>query len=446
MVRKSLRFAGSLALLCTALQAAAAESAGDLTPFGAERAGNADGSIPAWDGYLQQMPANWKIGDPDPLAGEKPLYSIDASNVDKYLDQLPPGQVAMLKTYPGYRLDVYPSHRSCGFPKVVAERTQKYAGQSRIAADGWRLENAAGAIVPFPQPRSGIEAVWNYKTRYMGKGRRYQSSLLLKEANGGLSEFKQWNYELYPHSDPALEPGAEEGKFETKQLYEILTPPSRAGELYLIHSFMGEPQDAWIYFPGQRRVRRAPSFAYDNPIAGSDGLYMVDQIHMYSGAPDRYDFKLLGKREMIIPYNNYKLAESTNKYADLLGKDYLNRQYSRYEKHRVWVVEATVKADKRHSFAKREFFFDEDSWSLQAVAIYDAKGNLWRSQDNSLAASPQLGACLNVGWENYDLVARRYLADDFFQEGEKLDLNAVDDGAIDDKMFTADALRRQGER
>ncbi|WP_121379079.1 DUF1329 domain-containing protein, partial [Pseudomonas aeruginosa] len=84
----------------------------------------------------------------------------------------------------------------------------------------------------------------------------------------------------------------------------------------------------------------------DNPIAGTDSLYFVDQINMFTGALDRYDFKLLGKQEMVMPYNSYKLIDKSNKFEDLIGQDYLNRDVQRYEQHRVWVVEATVKADK----------------------------------------------------------------------------------------------------
>ncbi|MCT9826658.1 DUF1329 domain-containing protein [Pseudomonas veronii] len=438
--KKSFYVLGCLALISMS------QAWAQLTPFGADKAGNAEGTIPAWDGYLKQMPKDWKLRDPDPLAAEKPLYKIDASNVAQYIQQLPPGQVALIKQIPGYFINVYPSYRSCGFPQMVAERTQKFAGQARISADGWSLENAAGAAIPFPEPKSGIEAIWNYKTRYMGKGRRYQSSLMLPEKNGSISEFKQWNYEFYPHSDPELKVDSEAYGVESKSLFEIITPAARAGEMYMIHAFMARPQDAWIYFPGQRRVRRAPSFAYDNPVAGSDGLYMVDQIHMYTGAPDRYDFKLLGKREMITPYNTYRLSESGNKYADLLTPESLKPGLKRYELHRLWVVEATVKPDKRHTFAKRVFFFDEDSWSLQHVDTYDAKGNLWRVQDHSLTVAPELSSCLNAGFEMYDLVAKRYLVDDYMQESELVDLKAGDTGEISDKTFNPNELRRRGER
>ncbi len=434
----------------TGLQAATSVDASrlgrDLTPIGAEKAGNADGSIPAWDGGLTQAPAGWTPGHGDPFAADKPLYSIDAGNLAQYQAQVPEGQAALIKTYPGYRLDVYPTHRSCAVPAEVAERTRANAGQSRIGSDGWRLEQAVGAAVPFPMPQNGVEVLWNYKLRYMAKARRAQISLLMREKGGALFEVKQWANEYYPYNDPAVKSPADTGGIEAKLLYDVISPSSRAGEIYLLHAQLDRPQDAWIYFPGQRRVRRAPSFAYDNPIAGSDGLYFVDQINMYTGALDRYDFKLVGKKEMVVPYNSYKLVDKANKYQDLIGPDYLNRDVQRYEKHRVWVVEATVKADKRHSFAKRVFFFDEDSWNLLHVDMYDAKGNLWRVQEGTLWADPEIQACTSMEYVAYDLIARRYIADSFTQEGEVLDLTAGLQGRIDDKLFNPNELRRRGER
>ncbi|MFK0342122.1 DUF1329 domain-containing protein [Pseudomonas asiatica] len=418
----------------------------DLTPTGAEKAGNADGSIPAWSGGLTQAPAGWSPGHGDPYAGDKRLYSIDASNVAQYQAQLPEGQVALIKAYPGYRLDVYPTHRSCAIPAEVARRTQDFAGQASIGADGWRLEHAAGAAVPFPQPKSGIEVLWNYKLRYMAKGRKAQISFLRREAGGGLTEVRQWASEYYPYNDPAVKAPADTDDIEAKLLYDIQSPSSRAGEMYLVHARLDQPQNAWIYFPGQRRVRQAPTFAYDNPIAGSDNLYFVDQINMFTGALERYDFKLLDKREMVVPYNSYRLVDKSNTYDKLIGEHYLDRDAQRYEKHRVWVVEATVKADKRHSFAKRVFYFDEDSWSLLHVDMYDAKGNLWRVQEGSLWADPEIQACTSFEYVSYDLIARRYIADGFTQEGAALDLTAGLQGRVGDKLFNANELRRRGER
>ncbi len=418
----------------------------DLTPVGAEKAASKDGAVPAWDGGMTKVPAGWKPGRLDPYKDDKPLYSVDASNLDKYADKVPPGQAALIKAYKGYKLDVYPSHRSCPAPDIVAERTKKNATYARIGDDGWRLEQAYGAGVPFPIPKSGVEVLWNYKTRYTGLGRRAQIAALMPDKDGSIVETKQWFFEMYPFNDPKTTTLKDVEGIDSKLLYDVLTPPSRAGEGYLIHAYLDKPQDAWIYFPGQRRVRRSPTFAYDNPIAGFDNLYFVDQINMFTGAPDRYDFKLVGKKEMIVPYNSYKLIDKKNKFKDMLGPEYVKRDFMRYETHRVWVVEAAVKGDKRHSFAKRVFYIDEDSWALLHVDMYDAKGNLWRVQEGSLWAAPEVGACMSYEYQMYDLVARRYVTDNWTAEGEVLDLTAGKEGRVNAATFSQDELRRRGER
>ncbi len=417
-----------------------------LTPFGAEPGGNKEGTIPAWSGGLKQAPPGWKPGRVDPFKDDKPLFSIDAGNVDKYADKLPAGQVALIKAYKGYRMDVYPSRRTCGFPDWFAERTRRNATYAKTSADGWKLEQAYGGGLPFPIPKNGFEAMWNYKIHYQGTARRLQISALLPEKGGGYVENKQWFYDWYPFLNPKVNSPKEVNNVESKQIYEVLTPPSRAGEVYLIHTFHDAPADAWIYFPGQRRVRRAPTFAYDNPIAGFDNLYFVDQINMFIGAMDRYDFKLIGKKEMYVPYNSYRQIDKSIKFKDYLGPDYVKRDVMRYELHRVWVVEATVKPDKRHSFAKRVFYIDEDSWALLHVDMYDAKGNLWRVQEGSLWASPDIQACVTLEQQMYDLVARRYALDNQTQEGEVLELEASNRDNYNDNFFSADSIRRMGER
>lgn len=451
MFKRTLLFSALLACwgLSTAQAATSAELeqlGKQLTPFGAERAGTVDGSIPAWEGGLARAPAGWEPGHGDPYGADKVLFSVNAQNLAQHQAKLPAGQIELIKAYPGYRVDVYPTHRSCTFPDAVAQRTKQFAAQSKVGADGWQLEAAAGEAIPFPLPVSGVEAMWNYKLRYIAKGRQFDAAFLMRDKGGTLTQVEQKSYEFYPYNDPAVKAPADTGNIEAMLMYDLLSPSSRAGEMYLVHAQLDKPQDAWIYFPGQRRVRRAPSFAYDNPIAGSDSLYYVDQINMYTGALDRYDYKLVGKKEMIVAYNSYKLVDKSNRYEQLIGQDYLNRDVQRYEQHRVWVVEATVKADKRHSLAKRVFYFDEDSWALLHVDMFDAKGNLWRAQEGSVWANPQIQACTSIEYVSYDLIARRYIADGFTQEGKVLDLTAGLEGRVNDKMFNSDELRRRGER
>ena len=104
---------------------------------------------------------------------------------------------------------------------------------------------------------------------------------------------------------------------------------------------------AWQYLPGQRRVRRAPTISYDTPNPGATGLMTYDDVFMFNGSLDRYDWKLIGKKELYIPYNCYKPQLKVPLTEKCLG-GHPDPEYWRWELHRVWVVEGTVKPGKRH--------------------------------------------------------------------------------------------------
>ncbi|MCD6681818.1 MAG: DUF1329 domain-containing protein [Burkholderiaceae bacterium] len=429
-------------------EAEAARLGKDLTPMGAEKAGNKDGTIPAWDGGITKAPANWKLSDPrvDPYKDDKVLFSIDASNVDKYKDKLSEGQQTLIRTLPGYRMDVYPTHRSCGYADSVYKRSAENARVARLKDGSWELENAVGGGVLFPVPKNGAEAVWNHKLRIQSEGRIEHYSTLFSAKSGDFSQLAQNQWVTYPlHMDK--DKSFDELKMsEANILNEVVSPAARAGEMILVHWFMDRGSDAWLYFPGQRRVRRAPSFAYDNPVPGYENLETVDQYPMYAGAMDRYDWKLVGKKELYVPYNSWKLIDKSRKYKDIYLPDYVNRDLMRYELHRVWVVEATLKEGMRHIFPRRVMFIDEDSWTLLLTDLYDAQGKVWRVQEASLWVAPEIPACVSQEFVGYDLNVGRYIAETATQEAAPTDWLAGREGRINPNMFSPDELRRRGER
>ena len=141
-----LQLKAGLAVACSlAITMAWAQSSGVLTISGAEKAGSADGRIPAYSG-VQSAPAGWapgKVrGDYSPYKSEKPLFTITAENVDKYATNLTPGQLAMFKQIKNYRMDVYPSHRDCGYPEWIQENTKKNVGAAKLDASGNHLVSA----------------------------------------------------------------------------------------------------------------------------------------------------------------------------------------------------------------------------------------------------------------------------------------------------------------
>ena len=408
-----------LSLLASSVMAAvsadeAAKLGTTLTPLGAEMAGNADGTIPAWTGGL---PKNAGTVDArgflqDPFASEKPLFVITAENVEQYKDKLTPGQLAMFKRYPqSYRMPVYPTHRSATVPDSVIEATKRNATNTVMVQNGNGLANFDTAN-PFPIPQNGLEVIWNHITRYRGGSVKRFVTQATPQANGSYSLVYFQDEFTFPTSLTDYDPSKPSNiLFYFKQ--RVTAPARLAGNVLLVHETLNqvkEPRLAWLYNAGQRRVRRAPQVSYDGPGTAADGLRTSDNFDMYNGAPDRYEWKLNGKKEIYIPYNTYKLDSPDLKYADVIKAGHINQDLSRYELHRVWHVTATLKQGERHIYAKRDFFIDEDTWQASAIDHYDGRGTLWRVAE----AHNQYYYNHQVPWYTvetlYDLLSGRYLA------------------------------------
>lgn len=359
-----------------------------LTPVGAEMAGNADGSIPAWTGGLPKDAGMLsKEGFlSDPFASEQPLFTITAQNAGQYQDKLTPGQQAMFKRYAGsFQIPVYPTHRSANLPDAVYQAAKENATRTTMVEGGNGLANFTTAI-PFPIPQNGLEVVWNHITRYRGGSAKRNHVQATPMANGTFVPvyFKQqFTFRDRIKDFNPADPG--NVLFYYKQF--VTAPARQAGDVVLVHETLNqvrEPRMAWIYNAGQRRVRRAPQLSYDGPYPASEGQRVADNLDMYNGAPDRYDWTLVGKRELYIPYNSFKLDSPELKYSDIVKPGHINPAATRYELHRVWQVEGTLKKGERHIFAKRVFFIDEDSWQISLADHYDSRGTLWRTAEGHM--------------------------------------------------------------
>lgn len=418
----------------------------DLTPLGGQRVENAEGTIPAWQGGISQPPVNYQKGQHyvDPYAEDEPLFVITAENMDQYADKLSAGHQALLRQYPGtYRLPVYPSHRSASAPERIYTATREIAARAELTPDGNGVVNAVVGI-PFPLPENGLEVIWNHLLRYRGNAlsRQIVQAAPTRGGNYTLVEFEDQISMRY--SLPDMTPD----KLNNILLYfkqKVLAPARLAGGILLVHETLNqnkEHRQAWIYNPGQRRVRRAPHVAFDNPGTASDGMRTNDQLDMFNGSPERYDWKLLGKRELYVPYNNYRLKDPDLKYADILKSLHINPDHTRYELHRVWVVDATLKPGARHIYKRRTFYIDEDSWQILVVDQYDNRDQLWRVSE-AFAMNyynvPAVWSALDV---HTDLQAGRYLAIGLNNEDRPYDF----DVQFDEFDFTPDALRREGMR
>lgn len=417
----------------------------DLTPLGAERAGNAAGSIPAWDGGLARDAAAFDAaaGYRDPFAADQPLFSISAANAEQYREQLSPGQLAMLQRFAGsWTLKVYPTRRSASYPDKVYAAAKANATSARLIDNGNGIADFKLAT-PFPLPQSGLEVLWNHLVRYRGASVKRYYAQAVPQASGDY--FMTKIEDLFLFNPAAGDYSQDNGNVLFYFRQSVLAPARLAGTELLVHETVNqvkEPRLAWLYAAGQRRVRRAPNVAYDSPGTSSDGMRTTDNFDMFSGAPDKYDWQLLGKRELYVPYNNYRLAAKNNKYSDIVQRGHVNPELLRYELHRVWHVRATLKAGMRHQYKRRDLYFDEDSYQILLVDHYDNRDTLWRVGESYSINLYDQPLVWTKGDAVYDLIGGRYVIGILANEepADQFDI------ALTPSDFTPAQLRRDSRR
>ena len=414
----------------------------DLTPTGAEKAGNADGSIPAWTGGINVSSSDGRRLK-NPFAGDQPILRIDQSNVDQHASRLSAGQVAMIKRYPDYFIPVYQTRRTFANPQAAYDRIKAEAGNIELVAGGQGLSGLNLSPVAFPIPESGVEVLWNHLTRYRAAGfsRTYIQAPV--QANGAYTLQKFRDSTIFR---PTLTGGDGNENMLLKFMQEILAPARLEGNVLLVHDYIDQvkdPRAAWVYNAGQRRVRRAPNIAYDGPGTAAEGMRTTDDFDMFNGSPDKFNWELKGKREMYVPANNFALADPSLSYDELLGDNHINQEHTRYELRRVWVVEGTLKSGERHIYGKRTYYQDEDSWFIVLGDLYDSRGELWRVREAFNGMASDAKVLLPLGEPVYDLQAGRYLALSFLSEENPQFSFNID---MDDGDFTPSALRRRGRK
>lgn len=360
----------------------------EFTPMGAIVKGNADGTIPAWTGKIRGLPEGLKYsgsGDvyPDPYASEKPLFVIKADNMDKYADKLSEGEKALLKKHPeSFSIPVYTSHRDFRYSELMEARTAWNATHTELVGGIDNLQNYTGGA-PYPFPANGPEAIWNGRVIHPTPTMVGTLDDVAVYPNGNRQLRRQSFVSEFPFAYVDNPVGKVDGQISTNAAFvhvSIELPDRQKGQMTIVHEALDQATNermAWVYIPGSRRVRRAPTVGYDTP-DGPGGLMTVDDSLGFNGALDRYDWKLLGKKEIYIPYHNYKFDDPKVPYTKLLLKGHANPDYMRYELHRVWVVEANLKQGARHVYAKRRFYIDEDSLQISLTESYDGRGELWR--------------------------------------------------------------------
>jgi hypothetical protein len=417
----------------------------DLTPLGAEKAG--EGDIPAWTGGLSTVPANvsYKPGDhlPDPFASDPIKYTITPQNMAQYDAVLTDGYKALLKAYPDYKMNVYQSRRSCAYPEAVYQATKNNSRTGELVGGGNGVDDAIMGT-PFPIPNSALEILWNHTLRYRAFKLTRQFASAPVTSSGDYTLIKVQDEAILAWSDPSKKTASDLNNTSIYYIANTIAPAREAGNVVLVYESLNaalRPRQAWQYSPGTRRVRRAPNIAYDNPGVNTDGLATSDSFDGYNGAPDRYDWTVIDKAPRVIVADAYKAYLAP--YKSLLKPKHVNQDLVRYELHRVWEYEGKLKANTRHVYSRRVYHNDEDSWQVSAVELYDGRGQLWRVQEIQSFQNYAVPLCTYSAEINYDLQAERYLTDGMQNEEPPINFSADE---LDLRRYTPEAIRQLGVR
>jgi len=419
----------------------------DLTPLGAMRAGNEAGTIPPWTGGYRTVPPGYVQGAPraDPFAGDRPLFSITAKNFRDYSDQLPDGARHLFEKYPDYRMDIYPSRRSAAAPDWVYDNIFRNATNAHAAPEGI-VYGVAGAVggIPFPIPGNGYEAMWNHLLAFWGPARELNVGTYVVSADGTIDKTTTYREIAdFPYYFRGATPDSFGGYyFKTVRL--ALGPPVKIGQGYLNWQPINTKRyrfAAWRLLPGEHRARKAPSISYDVPDPDAAGFVSMDEYYLFYGGLDHYDFKLLGKKEMYVPYNNNRLH--LQPVRTVLGSSHANPDAMRYELHRVWVVEGTLAKGQHDIVAKRRLYLDEDSWFALYSDSWDEQGKLWKFGQATMYLMPEIPAIILGSQFVYDFELGGYVYG-FAFNGENSAYKVT--APHDSTLFTPDSLSARSVR
>lgn len=416
-----------------------------LTPLGSDPAASADGTIPAWTGGLTTPPAGYVKGQDhiDPYADDEMVMRITAENVDQHEDKLTPGQIALFERHPeSFRMDIYPTRRSCSLPQFVYDATKRNAEKARLTNDGNGVEDAYVGV-PFPVPKSAVEIYWNHNFHWHGTGFHAKTSGANVYTDGSITSIvrEDWRYGKY--ADPKFI-----GKDLNNEQYDwmgIWTAPVRFnGSGFSMTNTIDQkvrPRDGSFFRPDLRKIVRSTpsSTTYDGPLSTSAGLRQNDNMFLFSGAPDRYNWEIVGKREIYVPYNVYKAANTSVADEDLMTPYHPNPDYLRYELHRVWELNATLKPGLRATYSRRTFYADEDSWIFLLTDMWDENNQMTRTQHAFIKNYYEAPACVLEFDVMYDLESGRYNIDHLKNKYGPAEL----DFDIDESFFGPSALRRK---
>lgn len=389
-----------------------------LTPMGGERAGNAAGTIPAWTGGFTTIPAGWDPQTeqaPDFFASDPLLYTVNASNMTQYAHLLTDGVQTLIQKQ-GFSVQVYPTHRTAAAPQWVYDNVAQNVGRAKLNPAGGRLGFSGGfGGFPFPVPdatdphAAGAQIMWNHTTAWNGTYNAIAASAWVVASGVPVRSDKIVVSFYYPYYDQQYNVD-NFGPYVYYQNVSSSYPLNIAGEILVIHESLNaetNPSITWQLQLGLGRVRKAPEITHDTPASYTNGISNYDEFTGFLGSLDEYDWQLIGKQEMLIPYNNNKMGQVT--LTETLGPKFPNPNVIRWELHRVWVVEATLHPGERNVLARRRFYVDEDTWHVRLTDAWDGKGDIYHHTEVYDFVCPQLPGTICANSTTFNLQTGDYV-------------------------------------
>ena len=419
------------------------------TPIGAERGANKEGTIPEWTGGLTETPEGYSEGEyhVDPFHDDEVKFTISAKNLDEHRAKLTDLQMALLEKYPErFIINVFPTRRSCAYPEFIYEATAKNARTAKVIEEGYGFSGASAGF-PFPEPKDAFEVLFNHETRYSGLRYSAKTSGGTMNPNGTFTKTVRQDRRLAFYHHPDYSSAELENRYFVWR-GEWSDPPLAKGQAFSATNTINQvkqPRFGFMWNPDTQRVTQTtPSaFAYTAPMMTSQGMRISDDMFLFNGSPDQYDWKLFGKKEIYIPYNSYAATNPDLKLDEFLRPGFLNPEHIRYELHRVWVITGELKPGKSHKFAKRTLYFDEDTWIAVASDLFNQENVLTHGQFAFVKSYYEHPACIQDFDILYELGSGRYNVDNLKLEYGPANLN---DPNVTDRSFGSGALRRSGSR
>jgi len=428
----------------------------DLNPIGGIKAASEDGLLPEWTGSVVGLPQGLQWDGPgtpypDPWPDETPLFVISKDNMEQYRDRLSPGQIAMFETYPEtFRMPVYPGHREFAFYPEFYEKVLYNAQNSELINDNEGITGFVGGAA-FPVPATGAQVVWFTRTTGAYESTDGEYSDIAVFPNGTRSTRRSRFLQESPYASRKNPINAEYaypnlGEFAGYIMTYVTEPARDKGLITAVlepYDYAKNAREVWRYLPGSRRVRRAPTVGFDTP-DGPGGLKTVDEVRGFNGSMERFDWQLLGRQEIFVPYHNYRFDDPGLSYDELLTKFHANPEYMRYELKRVWVAEATLREGERHIYGKRRIYVDEDTGFTLITENYDGHGELWKVVLTNTIYDYGGQAYARRAQMYHDLRAGAYLAERLINDSAPMlyDVNPVKGPA----HFSPSNIRKLGKR